>query len=44
LGLSIAQRIAVVHGGGIRARNRDGGGLEMEIWLPVSAAKPPAGL
>jgi two-component system sensor histidine kinase CpxA len=44
LGLSIAQRIAIVHGGGISARNRDGGGLEMEIWLPVSAAKPPAGL
>lgn len=36
LGLSIAQRIAVVHGGGIRARNREGGGLEMEIWLPVN--------
>jgi two-component system sensor histidine kinase CpxA len=35
LGLSIAQRIAVVDGGTIRARNRDGGGLEMEIWLPV---------
>jgi two-component system, OmpR family, sensor histidine kinase CpxA len=35
LGLSIAQRIAVVDGGSIRARNRDGGGLEMEIWLPV---------
>jgi two-component system sensor histidine kinase CpxA len=44
LGLSIAQRIAIVHGGSIRARNRDGGGLEMEIWLPVSVAKPPAGL
>jgi two-component system sensor histidine kinase CpxA len=35
LGLSISQRIAIVHGGSIRARNRDGGGLEMEIWLPV---------
>ena len=44
LGLSIAQRIAIVHGGSICARNRDGGGLEMEIWLPVSVAKPPAGL
>ena len=44
LGLSIAQRIAIVHGGSIRVRNRDGGGLEMEIWLPVSVARPPAGL
>ena len=44
LGLSIAQRIALVHGGCIRARNRDRGGLEMEIFLPVSALKPPAGL
>jgi two-component system, OmpR family, sensor histidine kinase CpxA len=35
LGLSISRRIAIVHGGSIRARNRDGGGLEMEIWLPV---------
>jgi len=38
LGLSIAQRIANVHGGSIRARNRDGGGLEMEIHLPVQNA------
>jgi two-component system, OmpR family, sensor histidine kinase CpxA len=35
LGLSIAQRIAIVYGGSIHARNRDGGGLEVEIWLPV---------
>jgi two-component system sensor histidine kinase CpxA len=35
LGLSIAQRIAIAHGGSIRARNRDGGGLEMEIRLLV---------
>ena len=35
LGLSIAQRIAIVYGGSIRARNRDDGGLEMEISLPV---------
>jgi two-component system sensor histidine kinase CpxA len=44
LGLSIALRIAIVHGGRMRARNRDRGGLEMEIWLPVSALKPRAGL
>ena len=35
LGLSIAQRIAIVHGGSIRARNRDGGGLEVEICFPL---------
>ena len=34
LGLSIAQRIAIFYGGSTRARNRDGGGLEVEIWLP----------
>ena len=34
LGLSIAQRIAIIHDGSIRARNRDDGGLEMEIRLP----------
>lgn len=39
LGLSIAQRIAIVDGGSIRARNRDAGGLEVEICLPV---KDPA--
>ena len=37
LGLSIAQRIAIVQGGSIRARNRDGGGLEMEICLPAQS-------
>jgi two-component system, OmpR family, sensor histidine kinase CpxA len=42
LGLSIAERIAIVYGGSIRARNRASGGLEMEICLPVSIAKPTA--
>ena len=35
LSLSIAQRIAVVDGGSIQARNRDAGGLEVEICLPL---------
>jgi two-component system sensor histidine kinase CpxA len=35
LGLSISHRIAIVHGGSIRARNRDVGGLEVEICLPA---------
>ena len=33
LGLSIAQRIVVSHGGTITARNRDAGGLEVEMRL-----------
>jgi two-component system sensor histidine kinase CpxA len=36
LGLSIAQKVAVVYGGSIQARNREGGGLEIEIQLPVN--------
>jgi len=38
LGLSIAQRIAVLHGGGIFARNRECGGLEVEIQLPAGSS------
>ena len=39
LGLSIAERVAVAYGGSIHARNREGGGLEIEIHLPVSEFK-----
>ena len=35
LGLAIARRAVETHGGQIRARNRDGGGLELEIMLPL---------
>jgi two-component system nitrogen regulation sensor histidine kinase NtrY len=35
LGLPIARRIAEEHGGGITARNRQGGGLEVVVTLPV---------
>ncbi len=35
LGLAIARRIAEEHGGGIQARNRPTGGLEVELWLPA---------
>jgi two-component system sensor histidine kinase CpxA len=38
LGLSIAQRIAVLHGGGIAARNRECGGLEVEIRFPAGSS------
>lgn len=37
LGLSIAQKVVVLHGGVITARNREGGGLIVEIHLPVSS-------
>ncbi len=37
LGLSIAQRAARFHGGEVRAQNAPGGGLEVEISLPVAA-------
>lgn len=37
LGLSIAQRIVTLHGGRILARNREQGGLEMEICLPAES-------
>lgn len=36
LGLPIARRIAEEHGGEIAARNRSGGGLEVEIKIPMS--------
>ncbi|GAB3420592.1 ATP-binding protein [Massilia agilis] len=36
LGLAIAQRVVRSHGGQIRARNRDGGGLCVEIVLPLA--------
>jgi two-component system, OmpR family, sensor histidine kinase CpxA len=35
LGLAIAQRVALLYGGRITARNRDSGGLEIEIELPL---------
>ncbi|ABF42845.1 periplasmic sensor signal transduction histidine kinase [Candidatus Koribacter versatilis Ellin345] len=35
LGLSIAQRAAAVHGGTVEAKNREGGGLEVLVKLPV---------
>lgn len=35
LGLAITARIVQLHGGAVRARNRDGGGLSVEIELPI---------
>jgi two-component system sensor histidine kinase CpxA len=38
LGLTIAQRVALHYGGSVTARNREAGGLEIEIRLPATAA------
>lgn len=38
LGLASASDIARQHGGGITLRNRVGGGLQAELWLPRQAA------
>jgi two-component system sensor histidine kinase CpxA len=35
LGLAIAQKVAALHGGSIVARNREGGGLAVEILIPL---------
>jgi two-component system sensor histidine kinase KdpD len=39
LGLSICRGIVEAHGGGIRAKNRFGGGLAIVITLPLDATK-----
>jgi len=38
LGLAIAQRVATIHGGELRATNRDGGGLDVHLHLPLARA------
>jgi len=40
LGLAIAQRVATLHGGTIAARNREEGGLEVDIGLPAFPQPP----
>ncbi len=40
LGLAIARRAIEAHGGRVSARNRPGGGLIVEIELPVDAGRP----
>jgi signal transduction histidine kinase len=35
LGLSVAQHIVILHGGGIRAEDNPGGGARFVIWLPA---------
>lgn len=42
LGLAIAQKVVAPHGGSVLARNREGGGLVVEIRIPVQPAMPCA--
>jgi two-component system sensor histidine kinase TctE len=42
LGLSIVKRVAEAHGGALRLRSRTGGGLTVEIELPVVKANAKA--
>jgi len=44
LGLAIAARAVALHGGGIEARNLEGGGLSMTITLPAMGRARSAGL
>ncbi len=41
LGLAIASEHAALLGGSLTARPRDGGGLELELRLPVTGSLPP---
>jgi signal transduction histidine kinase len=44
LGLAIAARAVAIHGGTITARNRDAGGLEVELLLPAAQLLPEVSL
>ena len=39
LGLAIVDRIAKIHGAGVRLLAREGGGLEVRVEFPVAGAK-----
>jgi len=43
LGLAIARHVVAAHGGRIRASNREGGGLMVEILLPLDSEKATQG-
>jgi len=43
LGLAIAQRVTLLHGGRISARNREAGGLEVTIELPLRKSSESGG-
>ncbi len=40
LGLSIVDKIVAIHGGTVRLRNRESGGLEVVVELPADGRDP----
>ena len=42
LGLAVVQKVALQHGGSIEARNREGGGAEFFLWLPLRQESSPS--
>jgi signal transduction histidine kinase len=42
LGLAVVQKVALQHGGTIEARNRQGGGAEFLLWLPLRQEPSPS--
>ncbi len=42
LGLAVVQKVALQHGGSIEARNRQSGGAEFLLWLPLRQEPMPS--
>jgi len=42
LGLAVVQKVALQHAGSIEARNRQGGGAEFLLWLPLRQETSPS--
>ncbi len=42
LGLAVVQKVALQHAGSIEARNRQGGGAEFLLWLPLRQEPTPS--
>jgi signal transduction histidine kinase len=42
LGLAVVQKVALQHGGTIEARNREDGGAEFLLWLPLRQEPLPS--
>jgi signal transduction histidine kinase len=42
LGLAITERSVQLHGGSVKAKNAQGGGLIVELWFPVLSPDSPA--